>query len=91
MVIEYPTKDSIKYFADDTIYIKADDATVNQYCIDLGYSDPTYEAEEQRFSNDGGLAYQYYGVLIGTTGSTSTWNTEFGFNKIVVKLTVTVD
>ena len=88
MVIEYPTKDGIKYFGDGTIYIKADDATVNQYCTELGYTNPAYEAEPQRFSNEGGLAYQYYGVLIGTTGSTMTWNTEFGFNKIVVKLTV---
>jgi len=88
MVIEYPTKDGIKYFGDGTIYIKANYATVNQYCADLGYTHPIFEAEEQRFSNEGALAYQYYGVLIGTTGSTMTWNTEFGFDKIVTKLTV---
>jgi hypothetical protein len=89
MVIEYPTKDGIKYFGDGTIYIKANDNTVNEWCSVYNYTLNSYTAETQRFSNDGALGYQYYGVLQGATGSTETWNTEFGFDKIVLSINVT--
>jgi hypothetical protein len=51
----------------------------------------SYEPESQRFSNDGGLTYQYYGTFTGAlspgiTGTTTKWQTEFGFSQIVKTL-----
>lgn len=75
--IDYP-KQNVKYFSVNNVYIRADDTTVNQYCTENGYTLDRYESEEKRFSNDGGVAYQYY------TGSE--WKTEFGYKKIVTLL-----
>ena len=85
--IKYPTKDSVKYFADGTLYLRADDNTVNQYCTEKGYTLEFYEPEKQRFSNDGGLGYMYYGVNPGITGVTD-WYMEFGFSQVVETLVV---
>ena len=63
MVIEYPTKDGVKYFADDTIYIRADNKTINEWCIINNYTLNEYTQEVQRFSNDGALAYQFFDVF----------------------------
>lgn len=96
-IIDYPTKNGVQYFQDNTIYLKADDATVNQYILESysGHTLVSYEPEDQRFSNDGGLAYQYYGPFTGwvspgvySSGTTTMWLTEFGYQKIVKKLTI---
>ena len=80
MIIEYPTKDSIKYHSDGTVYIVANDATVHQYCDEKGYTLNGYIAEEQRFSNNGAVNYMYY--------EDGEWKLEFGFSKIVISLDV---
>lgn len=87
-IVELP-KQNVKYYAVNDVYVKADDATVQQYCDDNGYTLSSYKAENQRFSNDGGLAYQYYGVLIGSSGTTEAWYTEFGYSRIVTEITIT--
>jgi hypothetical protein len=89
--LQYPTFTGITDFQDGTIYLRADDTSIEQYCADRGVSLVSYEAEEQRFSNDGALAYQYYGPFTGTispgvTGTTTKWQLEFGFSKIVQTL-----
>ena len=85
--IQYPTI-NVKYYAIQKVYVRADAASVAQYCTERSYSLTSYEPEPQRFSNDGGLSYQYYGVLIGSTGSTSTWNTVFGYDQVVEELII---
>jgi len=77
--IELPTI-NVKYFAVNVIYLRGDDTSVNQYCTDNGYTLDSYDLENQRFSNDGALPYQYY------DSGTSAWVTEFGFSKIVTAL-----
>lgn len=86
--IDYP-KQNVKYYAIQDVYLRADMATINQYCSDKGITYVSHTTEEKRFSNDGGLSYQYYGVLIGSSGSTSTWNTEFGFSQVVTQIVYT--
>ena len=54
--IQYPTKNGIIYYADGTVYLRADDTTVWTYCSGLSYVCVNYIAEDQRFSNDGALA-----------------------------------
>lgn len=81
--IQYPTL-NVKYFAVNEIYLRGDDISVEQYCTDNSYNLSSYELENQRFSNDGALPYQYYDT------STLTWVTEFGFSKIVILLNYTV-
>lgn len=79
-VIQYPTN-NVKYFAINSVYVRADDTSVTKYCLDNGLTLSSYIAEsKQRFSNDGAMPYQYYN---GTS-----WVTEFGFSKIVSSLTV---
>lgn len=77
--IELPTL-NVKYFAVNKIYLKGDDVSVNRYCTENGYNLTSYEVEDQRFSNDGSLPYQYY------DSSVPAWVTEFGFAKIVTLL-----
>ena len=84
--IDYP-KQNVKYYAIQDVYIRDDMVTINQYCTDKGITYVSHKSESQRFSNDGGLAYQYYGILDGSSGTTSLWNTSFGFLTVVVQLT----
>lgn len=86
--ISYP-KQNVKYYAIQDVYLRADDATVAQYCAEQGLTLDSYKAEEQRFSNDGGLAYQYYGILVGSGATVETWNTEFGYHRIVTEIVYT--
>jgi hypothetical protein len=93
--IDYPTKDGLLYYADGSVYLRADNTTVWTYCSGKSYTCVSYIAEEQRFSNDGGLAYQFYGPFTGwispgvwSSGTTSMWQTEFGYEKIVRSLTI---
>ena len=79
--LDFPTL-NVKYFAVNEIYLSADDISVEQYCTDNGYTLVSYEVENQRFSNDGALPYQYY-----NTDDTK-WVTEFGFHKIVTSLSI---
>ena len=60
------------------IYLCADNASVNRYCSENGYTLVSYEKEEPRFSNDGSLPYQYWD---GTE-----WKLEYGFRQIVTKI-----
>jgi hypothetical protein len=83
--IQYPTI-NVKYFAINEVYLKADDASVNKYCSDQGITLVSYEPEQKRFSNDGGLAYQYWGKPQGVTGGTDMWVTEFGYAQVVQEL-----
>jgi len=76
-ILEYPIM-NVQYMAINEVYVAADDASVEQYCIEKGLTLDSYESEEQRFSNDGGLTYQYW------TGTE--WIMEHGFKKIVSKL-----
>lgn len=87
MSIEYP-QFNIKYFAIQPVYLKSDTSSINQYCTDNGYTYISHKTERQRFSNDGGLTYQYWGLPMGVTGGTSQWVTEFGYSQIVTELTV---
>ena len=90
--LQYPTKNGVKFFADHTIYLRADSGTVNQYSSENSISPSGFVAEDQRFSNDGGLAYAYYGPFTGvigpgtTTGTTTMWQVEWGYSKIVVEI-----
>lgn len=77
-IIEYP-KQNVLYFAINDIFVKGDDASVLQYCTEQGLSLVSYEVEQPRFSNDGGLAYQYY--------ANGAWTTEFGYAQIVTSIT----
>jgi hypothetical protein len=77
--IDYPVQ-NVKYYAVNNVYLRADDDSVNQYCTEQGLTLVSYEREQQRFSNDGGLAYQYWDT------SESVWKTEFGFSQIVTQL-----
>lgn len=83
--LQYP-KLNVKYYAIQDVYLKADDASVLQYCTERGYILESYTPEIQRFSNDGGIAYQYYGTLLGSDNLDEQWNTEFGFSRVVMEL-----
>ena len=83
--LTYPTI-NVKYYAIQKVYLRADEASVDQYCIDNDITKVSYTPEQQRFSNDGGLSYQYYGIEVGSTGTTLTWNTVFGYEKVVQEL-----
>jgi len=90
--IQYPTKDGVSYFADGTIYLRAHNTTVNTYCSGKTWTLDSYEIENQRFSNDGALAYAFYGPFTGvigpgtTTGTTNMWQVEWGYSRIVTSL-----
>lgn len=75
--IQYPTLNVLN-FTINPVYLSGDDTSVSQYCTEKGYTLVSYEVEQQRFSNDGGVLYQYY--------SNGEWKTEFGFNKVVTVL-----
>jgi len=83
--IEYPTM-NVKYFAIQNVYLRADNASLIQYCSDNGITYVSHKEEEKRLSNDGGLAYQYWGLPEGITGGTNSWVTSFGYEKIVTEL-----
>lgn len=89
---QYPTFTGLTYFTDGTVYLRADSGSVTQFCADRGVSLVSFDAEEQRFSNDGAIQYQYWGLFTGViaspgvTGSTMKWINEFGFSKIVKSL-----
>lgn len=78
--ISLPTL-NVKYFSVNEIYLKGDDISVNQYCTENGITLSSYKVEQQRFSNNGELAYQYY------DSTNSVWRTVYGFDKIVTEIT----
>jgi len=84
-VINFPTL-NVKYYAIQDVYVRADMATINEYCSDKGITYVSHQPEPKRFSNDGGLSYQYFGIAVGSTGTTSTWNTVFGYDQVVAEL-----
>jgi hypothetical protein len=83
--INFP-KQNVKYYAIQDVYIRSDMATLLQYCSDNGITYVSHKEEPKRFSNDGGLSYQYWGLKPGLTGGTNEWVTEFGFDQIVTEL-----
>ena len=74
MIINNPKSDNIKYLNTD-VYIAADAATVNQYCLENALNLNSFTAETPRTANEGALAYQYY--------NGGNWVLEYGFRKIV--------
>ena len=80
--IQYPTL-NVKNFTINPVYLSGDETSVNKYCADNGYTLSSFDIEKQRFSNHGGLLYQYY------SSSDNEWKTEFGYNRIVTLLTYT--
>lgn len=70
--------------------LRADQATVDQYCIDMGYASSTFVADSGGFSNDGARLMNYYGVyeyLTGTTTATGyTWQNLYCYDGIVTAL-----
>jgi len=78
-VLTYPKFGGIKYFNSTDVFLAADSDSVTQYCTENGYSLSSYIPEDQRFSNDGALTYQYY--------SGGKWVLEFGFKRIVASIT----
>jgi len=78
-ILDYPVQ-NVKYYAVNEVYLRGDAASVAQYCTEQGLTLVSFDLEPQRFSNDGGLAYQYWDV------AESVWKTEFGFNQIVTQL-----
>ena len=78
-IIDYPVQ-NVKYYAVNEVYLRADAASVAQYCTENSITLVSFDPEAQRFSNDGGLAYQYWSTV------ESVWKTEFGFDQIVVQL-----
>lgn len=81
--ITYPTN-NVQYYNVVDVYIAGDDASVKQYLLDNGFptGSTSYVLEDQRFSNDGGLSYQYWDTTSGAT-----WKTEFGYRPIVTSVT----
>ena len=77
--ISYPTK-NVLYYPIAPVYIRADQATTNRYLYEEGLASGTtsFVAETQRFSNDGGLSYVYWGYDAQLSGNT--WKEEFGFS-----------
>ena len=91
--IQYPTKIGVKYYDEGSVYLRADSGTCAKWCTEKGYTYDSFVAEPARFSNDGALNYAYWGPFTGvitppgTTGTTTMWQTEFGYSQIVVSLT----
>lgn len=77
---EYPTKKNVENFTINSVYLRADDDTVNQYCTENGITLVDYVAENQRFSNDGTLVYVYYDL------PNTEWKIASGFDKVVATL-----
>lgn len=77
--IEIPRMNTLNFTVND-VFLKGDDVSVNQYCLENGYDLDNYVLESQRFSNDGGLLYNYYDAV------KAEWKTEFGFSKVVAIL-----
>jgi hypothetical protein len=78
--INFPTQD-IKYFHQTNVFLRGDQDSIDQYAIDKGISGVTnIVLEDQRFSNNGAITYQYF----MTSGAT--WVTEYGFDRVVVSL-----
>ncbi|MFW6225838.1 MAG: hypothetical protein ACOC3V_02665 [bacterium] len=91
--IEYPTKNAVQYHSDGTVYLRSDNDTIDQYCSENDYTYISHEVEEQRFSNNGGLLYAYYGPFTynnedGDPVTEDRWQLEFGFKRVITKLTV---
>ena len=75
--IEFPQMKNVKYFTIKDVYLKADDDSVTQYCVEHGFTLVSYETENQRFSNDGALVYQKYDT------TESEWVTKSGYDRVV--------
>jgi hypothetical protein len=78
----------------DALPIRADQASVNQFCTQNGYtSGGTFTSDSQRSSNDGGRIMNYYGqVAIGATVASGVtyqtcWLNLFGYDGIVTSIT----
>lgn len=85
-IISYPTN-NVLYYPIEKVYIAGDNESVKQYLLDNGFPTGTtsYVKEDQRFSNDGALTYQYWEWDAQLTGNT--WKTEFGFRPIATSVT----
>ena len=68
------------------IPLRADDASVNQFCTEHRYTLSSYTQDQGRFSNDGARLYNCY--VQTTTGSTYGWKDEYGYAPVVTSITI---
>lgn len=82
--INFPTHD-LKYFSQTNVFIRGDQDSIDQYIIEHDEIDTMSNIilEDQRFSNNGALTYQYWNA------TESIWVTEFGFDKVIVSFDYT--
>lgn len=72
--------------------IRADQASVDQFCIDMGYSaGSSFVADSGGFANDGARLMNYYGsydyYTTGTTMTTGmTWQNLYSYDGIVTAI-----
>jgi len=70
------------YFSD--LPLRADQATVTQFCTDKGYGTPaSYTQDAGHWSNDGGRLMNCYQLVSGTTY----WTNYFGYDALVTSIT----
>lgn len=67
--------------------LRADDASVDQFCSEHGYSLTSYTQDQARFSNDGARLYSCY--VQTTTGATYGWKDMYGYDAVVTSITTT--
>lgn len=68
--------------------LRADQATVNQFCTEKGYTpNGTFTQDEARFSNDGGRLMNYYGEVTYSGVTESHWMNLFGYDSILTSIT----
>lgn len=82
--MKFPVQRNAKNFTVNSVYIKADTDTIDQYCVENGLTLVGYETENQRFSNDGILVYQYYDL------AKTEWKTASGYDRVVGMLDYTI-
>lgn len=73
----------------DELPIKADQASVDQFCVEKGYgSVSSFVGDGGGFSNDGARLMNYYTLVItgGTTGEYY-WVNLYGYDGIVTSIT----
>jgi len=63
--------------------IRADETSVNQYCVEKGYvSGGTFTQDNGRWANDGGRWMNFFDTLSGTTH----WFNRFGYDGIITSI-----
>lgn len=81
-IIDYPKFNNVLYLHLKPVFLAGDQVSVNKYCSERGYTLINFQLENQRFSNDGELLYQWFNTTTGL------WVTESGFTQVVNQLTI---